>query len=269
MNFKKYIILIITSLLLIQCEEIGVIESDIPFEEIYIINGHIVGDTKEIEVTISKSFEIQNNYDIKDVVLDSLTTYIWSENQGIWPLALNDSGKYVPIDDVAILPSTHYELYVKIGGKRIYSTTFVPQIPDIKETWIDDNFIVCKLLPSINSVYGCKYRLFSVDDNYREIYSEETFFDLSEETENITEPIEIRTNILPEEYFNNPEKYWLLLTVYAFDNNYKKYYETRENNKPIENIFSEGGGSVYWNVEGENTIGMFVGYTKKEITIFN
>ncbi len=70
---------------------------------------------------------------------------------------------------------------------------------------------------------------------------------------------------LPIEYLEKVDNYILNLEVYSFDSDYREYYYSRKNNKPIENIFSEGGGSVFWNVQGENVIGMFIGYSVLEI----
>jgi hypothetical protein len=53
--------------------------------------------------------------------------------------------------------------------------------------------------------------------------------------------------------------------VYAFDSAYREYFNTKENNQPIQDSFAQGGGLINWNVQGNNTIGLFIGIAKGDI----
>ena len=66
---------------------------------------------------------------------------------------------------------------------------------------------------------------------------------------------------MPEEYLNTTAQERLGVEIYAWDKSYKKYFETKDNNKPIDDIFSQSGGSINWNVTGNNVIGMFIGFS--------
>ncbi len=249
-------------IILFGCENIDVIESSIPFEEFYVINGRLVGNSNDFEISFTKSFAIESDLTRPYVILDNVTTYILTEDQGVFVLDHKGNGKYSPIDPVEIQPGSKYELFAKIGKTRVTAVTIVPPEPDVFDASIQGNYITCNITPDSGSIYGCKFTIESPDDfDFR--ISETDFYELSDIYEDAGNSINIRTNILPEFYFESPDDYIISVNVYAFDEAYKSYYDTRENNKPIENIFSEGGGSVYWNVEGDNSIGMFIGYTIK------
>jgi len=262
MKIFTKIILTLLLILPLGCEDIDVIESSIPFEEFIVINGRLVGNSNNFEISFTKSFAIESDLSKADVLLDNVTAYILTENQGVFTMFHTGDGKYSPVDPVLIRPGSVYELYAKIDETRISATTLVPNEPDIFNASIQGNFVTCRITSQVGSIYGCKYTITSLVD-FEFNFSETDFYELSEiygESGN-TIDVDVRTDILPDYYFENPDDYIISLKVYAFDEAYKSYYDTRQNNKPIENIFSEGGGSVYWNVQGEKSIGMFIGYT--------
>jgi hypothetical protein len=247
------------------CENIDVIESTIPYEEYFIINGRLVGNSSKFEISFTKSFAIESDISKSEVILDDVITYILSEDQGIFTMDHIGNGVYSPVDDILIRPGSTYELYARINDTRITATTFVPHAPDIFSSSVIGNYITCRITSEKGTVYGCKYTVTSLVD-FDFSFSETNFYELSGIAIESGSALDIRTDILPDYYFENPDDYLISLEVYAFDSAYKSYYDTRENNKPIENIFSEGGGSVYWNIQGDNSIGMFIGYTSVNIS---
>lgn len=260
MKLRNKIFVALLLILQIGCENIEVIQSDIPFEEVNVINGRLVGNTNNFEISFTKSFAIESDLTRQDVILDDVTAYILTEDQGVFVLNHTGNGKYSPIDTVDIRPGSIYELYAKIGTSRISAVTLVPPEPRIFDASIQGNYVTCNITPDTGSIYGCKYMISSLN-NLELSINEADFYELSDTYDESGGSINVRTNILPDFYFNSPDNYAVYLKVYAFDEAYKSYYDTRQNNKPIENIFSEGGGSVYWNVNGDKTIGMFIGYT--------
>jgi len=265
-NKFYYISLILFSILLLGCEQIDVIESSIPYQEFNIVNGRLIGDSTKVEVSFTKSFPIEQNLSRDDVALKDVTAYLWSETQGIFPLKHKGDGIYSPLNELYILQGTTYELYAEYKGERIYSITTVPSKPEIADVKIEGDYLKCTLVPNPNAVYAAKYYIKSIDKNYND-YLDSTFFEVTNKSIDTLNSVDVRTSKIPLAYFDNPEKYNIQLILFSLDKSYRDYYATRENNKPIENIFSEGGGSVYWNVYGENTIGLFLGYTKTVINI--
>jgi len=243
-----------------------VIESDIPYNEFYVVNARLVGGTSDVKVSFTKSFPIEQNLQREDVALKDITAYIWSETQGIFPLKYEGDGIYAPTNQLIINEGVKYELYGKYNEERIYSVTEVPNRPSVVEAKLQGDYILCEVIPNNGSVYAVKYMLNSSDKNF-ESFSEDIFFEVSEKVTDTLNTTKVRTSSIPLAYYDNSENYIVKVVLYSFDEAYKDYFSTRENNKPIENIFSEGGGSVYWNVYGENTIGLFIGYTKTTIEI--
>ncbi len=261
-----YILLFIISLLYLGCEQIDVIESSIPYQEFKIVNGRLIGDSTKVEISFTKSFPIEQDLSRDDVALKNVTAYIWSETQGIFPLKHNNDGIYSPVNEMYILQGTKYELYAEVNGERIYSESTVPVVPEIAEVKLEGEYLKCTLVPNNGAVYGAKYVVQSLNNRF-EIYNDSTFFEITNKTVDSTNSIEVRTSNIPLEYYQSPDEYSVKMILYSFDESYRDYFLTRENNKPIENIFSEGGGSVYWNVYGENTIGLFIGYNKTTIAV--
>lgn len=257
---KNFSYLIILILVLIGCTEIGVIEEDIPFEEKIVVYGRLKGGTNEITISFSKSFPIDESLRREDTAIKDLVSYLWSESQGIYPLVYDSQNNYIPIENLIVNMETEYELHANIGSERIFARTIVPSEADVQEIEFIEDYITCKILPKANSVYGCKYNIIPLNYNFNKLV-ENTFFEISEKVENTSDVIQIRSSALPFEFLENVDGYILNLEVYSFDTDYHEYYYSRKNNKPIENIFSEGGGSVFWNVQGENVIGMFIGYS--------
>jgi hypothetical protein len=266
MTFIKHILPVIFLFLSISCEQIDVIESSIPYKEFNIVNGRLVGDSSDVKISFTKSFPIELNLTRDDVALKEVTAYIWSETQGIFTLKHENDGIYVPVNELYIIQGVKYELFGEFEGEKIYSVTTVPNEPQIADAKIEGEYLKCIVIPTQKSVYAAKYLIQSFDNNLVS-YLDSTFYEVSNKLDDTLNTIEVRTSDIPKAYHENPEKYKVQLILYSFDESYKDYFSTRENNKPIENIFSEGGGSVYWNVYGENTIGLFLGYTKTIIDI--
>jgi hypothetical protein len=247
-------------LLMSGCTEIGIVEKDIPFEGKYVINGVLVGGSNTTVVSVSSSFPLQEDLGKNEAAVKDITAYIWSEKQGIYPLIHKGNGNYSPADDLTINYGDEYQLNIKAGTDRIFGSTKVPDLPEIIEVQISEDHLLVKLLGKRDAVYGCKYSAGGSLNNND--FSEEIFYEISEPVLLENELIEIRTESIPPDVFNYPENYTLNLEIYAFDYRYREYYYSRLNSKPVENIFSEGGGSVFWNVEGENAIGLFIGMSK-------
>ena len=87
-KYLKIFFLVISAALLLKCEQIGVIESDIPYNEVFIVNGRLIGDSSEVQVSFTRSFPIEQDLTRDQVALKNITAYIWSKNQGIFSLKL-------------------------------------------------------------------------------------------------------------------------------------------------------------------------------------
>ena len=64
---------------------------------------------------------------------------------------------------------------------------------------------------------------------------------------------------LPEEYRSPQYDGTRLIQVFSFDKSFKSYFDSRTSGNSVDDPFIQGGGTVEWNVQGDNVIGMFVG----------
>lgn len=266
MKVLKHISLFLIFLTLLSCEQIDVIESDIPFQEFNVVSGRLIGDSSSVKISFTKSFPIELSLTREDVALKEVTAYIWSESQGIFTLKHEKDGIYSPVNTLYVIQGIKYELFAEYKGERIYSVTTIPKEPIITDAKLESGYLKCVVVPNPKSVYAAKYSIKSLDNNF-ESYIDSTFYEVTNKLADTLNTIEVRTANIPLAYFENPEKYKVELILFSLDEPYKDYFSTRENNKPIENIFSEGGGSVFWNVSGKNTLGLFIGYTKTIVPI--
>ena len=111
------------------------------------------------------------------------------------------------------------------------------------------------VLSEPNVVYGATWVILIdtmavVADNFKEI---------NEDNENTL--LTVNTQAIPQNLLPYVLSNTRFVKVYAFDRPYIDYFNTRENNQPLDDYFTQGGGPVAWNVYGENVIGMFIGVT--------
>ncbi len=255
--------LIFITILLAACESVETIDPDLPYTELFVVSGQISHGDINPEIRFTKTLELNRIYDIKDAELKNVITYIKNDEQGIFPLEYITEGIYQPITRLEILPGGTYELFAEYDGTRMYGVTKAPANPVVVNAELVDGHIECEITPKKNESYCCVYVLVqglnvgipNIVKRENDFFSVEGPF--AEDSKNIT----IRTGVVPEEYRQQMRDYTLGVEVYAWDKSYKSYFETKNNNKPIDDIFSEGGGSIAWNVAGENTIGMFIGFS--------
>ena len=255
--------LLLFIMLLAACENVETIESDLPYTELYVVSGQISHGDINPEIRFTKTLELNRIYDINEAELKNVVTYIKNEEQGIFPLEYIAEGIYQPLARLEILPGRTYELFAEYNGNRMYASTKAPANPVVVNAELVEGHIVCEVSAKENEVYCCIYVLVQGLNlgNPNIVEREGDFFTVEGPFGRDPQNIIVRTGVVPEEYRQQMRDYNLGVEVYAWDQSYKNYFETKNNNKPIEDIFSEGGGSINWNVAGDNTIGMFIGFS--------
>lgn len=263
MRTIKYILSFIFFLLIASCENVDVVEHDLPFEELTVINGQISPGDVNPAITFTKTLPLNITYDIERAEIKDIIAYLKSEDETIYPLEYHYDGIYRPKNNFLAQPGATYELFADNDGNKMYGITKVPAVPVLTNTQIIDGHISCELVPAVNEVYSCVYVLIenSQYGNPSIAQRENEFFSVEGPFEEGSGAITIRTGVVPREYRNENAEFKLGVEIYAWDKSYKKYFETKDNNKPIDDIFSQGGGSIDWNVSGENAIGLFIGFS--------
>ncbi len=248
----------------LSCEEVDIIEEDLPYVALYEVDGQISPGEKEPVINFTKSIPLNEKYDPAKAALTKVNAYLWSDKQGIIPLKHVGEGKYIPAKSksakLQIQANTIYELFAEIDGTRIYAKTKVPSFPKVLNAEIIQNHIECEISGKEGEVYSCVYVILEglTLGNPRIVKREKDF--LSVEGSGKPGIIKLQTGEIPNEYLHGGTDIKVAVEVYAWDKAYKAYFETKDNNEPVNDIFSQGGGLINWNVYGEKTIGLFMGY---------
>jgi hypothetical protein len=94
----------------------------------------------------------------------------------------------------------------------------------------------------------------------------EDYFSVSVPTEiSPISTINVRTSPLPEEFRSPAYNNRRFIQVFSFDKSFKNYFNSRTSGQGISDPFVQGGGTVEWNVYGDNVIGMFIGVAEGEL----
>jgi len=250
-------------LFIVSCENIDEVEQELDYQELFIVSGQISGGDFNPEIQFTRSLPLNTKFDIVKAELKDVTAYIKTEDEMIYPLEYIKDGIYKTKYELKIQPGAKYELFALAEETRINGFTKAPIVPELVQASLTEGHITCEIIPKEGEVYCCVYVLVegSQVGNPRISEREREFFSVEGPFDETGGSIFIRTGVIPDEYRSPTTQYRLGVEVYAWDKSYKKYFETKNNNKPIDDIFSQGGGSINWNITGENTIGMFIGFS--------
>lgn len=256
---KKILIILTLTLIVFGCENVSDVEQEIPFKEDFVIRGVLQSGKIFDGVSFTRTLPLQIEYKIELAELKNVIAYIKVDGVKVIPLNYVAGGIYKPKSSLIPEAGKTYELFASWNGKNIYAKTGVPEIPELREVKFssignDENFMTAKVTLRPGEVYGSSVALY---DNGVTEWESDNIHSL---VGNASGGLElIRTPKIPKDYYNTPS-YRSILTmhVYAFDQQYFDYFKTQNANEPIKNAFSQGGGSVIWNVRGEG-IGMFIG----------
>lgn len=261
---KKFIHISLYLFLLVTfgCENVDIITPDLNYNEKIVVRAELKAYSVFSGVTFTKTLPLDEVYDIKNAELKNVTAYLRINESRILTLKYTNDGIYLPLDDLKIHPGETYELFADIDGSSIYSKTKIPLDPTIISAKLkDDRVINVTIKPRSGEVYGAAW----------EVYNSSTGNLLDEATDfkNIVKPngseasaqMDIITKDIPDQYTSGGYSDLMYANVFAFDEQYLKFFNTKNNNQQTENVFAQGGDQISWNVEGENVIGLFIGMT--------
>ena len=256
MKILKNILVLIYLISLFGCEDTSVLEINVEESDYITIHAELIGGEEFKGVTITKPLPFDRDYDIEEAKLTDIIAYIQIDGAQVIPLHHTVEGIYRPLYELIIDPGSTYELFARVGPRKIYSITKVPDVPVVNKAVIqNDHSFTATVLSEPNVVYGATWVILIdtmavVADNFKEI---------NEDNENTL--LTVNTQAIPQNLLPYVLSNTRFVKVYAFDRPYIDYFNTRENNQPLDDYFTQGGGPVAWNVYGENVIGMFIGVT--------
>jgi hypothetical protein len=262
---KNKIIIVLFSIILFgACEKIDIIETNINYIEKIVVRADLVGGKVFEGITFTKTLPLTETYTIEKAELKEVTAYLKINNAQVIPLHYNQEGIYLPLYELTIDTSTVYELYAEYDGKSIYSRTRVPQTPKIIYAETTNNFLAADVVYNEGEVYGSAWIILTGGTNDYSIKAQDYHSIVGASSFNAAKAF-TRTMDIPEQYRTPLYYSRTYIQVFAFDEMYKEFFKTKNNNEPIKDTFAQGGGPINWNVFGENVIGLFIGLTEGQI----
>ncbi|MCX6151945.1 MAG: hypothetical protein NTX22_15575 [Ignavibacteriales bacterium] len=261
-NFK-HILQVLFLFAFVSCEQIDIIENDLPYIETVVVKAELEGNNVFTGVSFTRTLPHNQVYTIEKAELKDVITYLQVDGKRIIPLAYTKDGIYKSSEDIIIETGKSYELFAKWNGTQIYSKTYVPLEPQAQRASIAGGYLNGSILANKDEVIGTTwiiaYTASSISDEAAEFYELKTA--KSDKPENVL----IRTTDIPIKYqpYQYHSRYYM--RFYSFDKQFLEYFKTKNGNEPIENVFAQGASTVVWNVHGNNVIGLFIGFTKSKI----
>lgn len=252
------LIIILSALIFTNCENEQVVEISDSYIEKVVVRAELVKDSLFQGVSITRTLPLNQPYDFNYAEFESFTGYLRINDTVIVPLHYTENGIYKPLHSLRIKGNKKYELIANAGGTQIYAETFIPDTTVIIKSYFKDNiFLEARIIPNSHYSYGA---VWAIQSSVNPVFADD-FFSIVEPLSN-SGTINVQTKEFSINYLNNPG---LRIQVYAFDKNFTPYFKTKKYSQSITNTFGQGGGSVTWNVKGENVIGIFIGYARSQL----
>jgi len=256
----KYLIQILFVLILITisgCENEELLTPQFDYEEYVVVQAEIQANRYFPAVRFTKTLPLGVPYRIEDAELKNVTAYIKRNGVQIIPLVYTSQGLYKPLDDLFVVEGETYELFAMRDETFIYSITRIPYKPEITNAYYNSS--TYSLNANVNAKEGEVYAaLWTVAttpavkaDDYYAVSS-------GEPSSNII----VATSSLPQLYRGGNYSGLRYIQVNSFDQSFEDYFNSRTSGNEINDPFVQGGGEIIWNVQGEKTIGLFIGVSR-------
>ncbi|UCH64781.1 MAG: DUF4249 family protein [Ignavibacterium sp.] len=252
-------IFLITTLFfpLIGCENEQVVNTSIAHEEFTVVQAELRPDERFPGVRFTKTLPLGTQYNIEQAELKNISAYLRIDSTQIIPLHYNSEGLYQSLYEFYIESGQVYELFAERDETFIYSKTYIPEIPIIVQSNYNQSgyYLEAEVRSFQDEVYSALWIISSST-----VERAPDYFSVSVPqfiTGNST--VGVRSSSLPEQYRSSIYDGSRLIQVFAFDKAFKPYFDSRTSSQGINDPFIQGGGSVEWNVQGDNVIGMFIG----------
>ncbi len=257
---KLFTITILLFLVLLQgCEKVNTVNPQISYKEYIVVRAKLKAYEKFGGVSFTKTLPLDEKYDITKAELKNVTAYLQVNGVRIIPLHYTNDGIYQPIDTILIQTGSTYELFARVNNTTIYSITKVPVLPKVESVSMTGSYLEASVASHPGEVFGAAWE---ISDSFSGgVYDKAPDFQqiVGNTSINSNETISVRTTDLPDKYQSSNYGQSRFVKVYAFDEPYLRYFNSRNNNQPVSNAFVQGGDQMFWNVQGNNVIGLFIG----------
>jgi len=247
------------------CENIDVIQTKIEYKEKIVVSAELVAESLFSGVTFTRTLPIGEPYDIKKAEIVNVSSCLRINFIKIVPLHYQANGVYKPASSLMVEPGDVYELFGNVNEKVFYSKTIIPGKLSISNAVLEADYVQASITPREGEVYGGKWLIYSSVSGVT-IAAADEFSSIIEPSElNTSGSLTVRTSKIPQLYLSPVYSNMICIEVCAFDKAYMNYYLTRSNQNVVNNIFTQGGEEITWNVYGDDAIGLFIGMGKNTI----
>lgn len=256
MKKHLHIIFILSALIFSSCENEEIVNVNNVFIEKTVVQAEIHPDVKFSGVRFTKTLPLGVPYNIENAEIKNVTAYLRINNVQIVPLLYDKEGWYKPLYILRPAQGDTYELFATRDETFIYAKTVIPFQPDAVQANYNsgDFFLDAQVIAKENEVYAALWVITEAI-----AVKSEDYYSVSQNTPGSATTV--RTAVLPEEYRASIYNSSRFIQVFAFDKSYQPYFNSRSSGDEVNDPFIQGGGEVIWNVQGDNTIGMFIGVT--------
>jgi hypothetical protein len=243
--------------LFIGCENEQVVNTSIAHKEYTVVQAELKPDKRFPGVRFTKTLPLGTPFDIDLAELKNISAFLRIDSVKIIPLHYTSEGLYQSLYDFYIKTGQVYELFAERDETFIYGKTIIPGKPIIMQSNYERNgyYLEAEVRSFQDEVYSALWIISSSNIEKAPDYYSVTVPPYI--TGNST--VGVRSMSLPEEYRSSEYNGDRLIQVFSFDKSFKAYFDSRTSSQGVDDPFIQGGGSVEWNVQGDNVIGMFIG----------
>lgn len=250
---KQIIILILLATLFIGCDDLEqTVDYQLPYVEKLVIQGQFGINSNNFSVTVTKSLPPLEKVTLEKVTIKDAECKVYYRDTVI---ELNNTSfsTYYSDTGINIEEGVEYRLEVKWKDKIAIAKSTIPKLPIIKSVR------AVKSNGDFSNYTTYWISIQSVDKGMVSINSAEDNFDNNDGLKLINNVGRIDTIGYTD--YNSTDGQELPSTFFMkfYDIAYYPYYVTRYEGQSESGIFSGGGLNVEGNVEGDNTIGVWVG----------
>jgi hypothetical protein len=239
------------------CENEEILTPQFDYEEYIVVQAEIQANKYFPAVRFTKTLPLGVPYRIEDAELKNVTAYLKRNGVQIIPLVYTSQGLYKPLDDLFVVEGETYELFAMRDETFIYSITRIPYKPEITNAYYNssEHTLNAAVTAKEGEVYAALWVVTTtpaiIADDYYAVSS-------AAPGSNVV----VTTSSLPEQYRGGNYSNYRYIQVNSFDQSFEDYFYSRTSGSEINDPYVQGGGEVIWNVQGEKTIGLFIGVSR-------
>ena len=257
MNRLLKILFVLTLITISGCENEELLTPQFEYEEYIVVQAEIQANRYFPAVRFTKTLPLGVPYRIEDAELKDVTAYLKRNGVQIIPLIYTSEGLYKPLDDFFVVEGETYELFAMRGETFIYSITRIPNKPEITNAYYNPS--TYSINANVNTKEGEVYAALWIVTTTPAVKADDYYAVFSTAPgSNIT----VSTSSLPEQYRGGNYSGLRYIQVNSFDQSFEAYFNSRTSGSEITDPFVQGGGEIIWNVQGEKTIGLFIGVSR-------